>query len=121
MTDLQSTDPLEGMSQGPANSTQTHVLSQQSSNIDYAVAEQLIQHSQRARYHTPNNMSDLGGDHFPDDYANSASTDENETDLTGYSPCQQRQISPQPSPQDPSLDGQYSPLTIPPVLGQICR
>ena len=89
--------------------------------MDLEAAEQLIRHSHRARYHTPNETPDPGGDPLPDDYANSVSTDGNEPSISGYSLREQKQTSPQPSSRDHNLDGQYGPLTIPPALGQICR
>ena len=121
MTSPRLAEPLERMHQGPALSPPTHLLSQQSSELDYAVAEQLIQHSQRARYNTETEHFDGSRERPPEDYDLSISADENGLGKLDYMSRQQHQMSPRATSQERTLDAQYGPLSIPPALGQICR
>lgn len=121
MTSPRFVEPLERMHQGPALSPPTHLLSQQSSDVDYAVAEQLIQHSQRARYNTEIEYLDSSRERPSEDYELSISTDENGLGQLDYTSRQQRQMSPCAISQERILDTQYGPLSNPPALGQICR
>lgn len=120
MTSPRFAEPPERMHPGPALSPPTHLLSQQSSDLDYAVAKQLIQHSQRARYNTETEHLDSGRDRPPEDYELS-SRDENGLGKLDYVSRQQRQMSPRTTSQERSLDAQYSPLSNPPASGQMCR
>ena len=124
MLALPSVKSLEKMNPATAASPQPHSLSRQSSDVDYAIAEQLIQHSQRARHNSELDAQDSGRGRFEnsDDPEHPKSTTSNGLGKVIRNPHQERQSSLQPTSQENlHSDGQYDPMANSLTLGQICR
>ena len=112
------------MDQVTAASSQPNSLSRQSSDIDYAVAEQLIQHSQRARHNSEFDSQDSGRGHFPnlDNLEHPNGTQGHKVGQPALEPHHKRQSSPQSiSQENLSNESPYGPMSNPPALGQRCR
>ena len=123
MTGLLTIEAQERASGEPSTLPSSHhMLSQQSSELDYEIAQQLVQHSQEARDGSRGDIitsaKDIGvsptsvidgtcnGDTITRD-------DEHE--------IRKRQSPPRSPLQDRPREGQYAPLTNAPAMGQVCR
>lgn len=112
------------VSEGPSTLPSSHhMLSHQSSELDYEIAQQLVQHSQEARDGSrgdiPTSAKNIGASPTPaDDGTNTKEdtiTEDHELEI-------RKRRSPSPSPlQDRPREGQYASLTSGPAMGQVCR
>lgn len=110
----------EAVSQAPPNDPEfQRALSQQSSNIEYEIAHQLVQHAQSQ------------GKYDPAEVANAASSIERRPPETAPAPQPDDQRatngnqasdhnSRRSTSQDRMSESQYAPLKNPPATGQLC-
>lgn len=124
MTGLIMIQAQERVSRGAsALPSSHHMLSQQSSELDYEIAQQLVQHSQEARDGSRGDIitsnKDFGASSNPViDGTNVHGDMITEHDDRGF---QKTQSPPRSPMQDRPRDGQYAPLTNAPAMGQVCR
>ena len=121
MTDLLSVAARDMAPQGL--STLDHPrgpLSRQSSDVDYEIAEQLIQHAQGRR---DGNGSDVAG--TASEHKNSPGLTSEERGPTedpgGESNNPQRWQENPRSSQEGQSEEKYGPINIPVAMGQVCR
>lgn len=100
-----------------------HMLSQQSSELDYEIAQQLVQHSQEARDGSRGDIltsvKDLGAS--PTAVLDGANINGDSIANDHEQESQKRQSPPRSPLQDRPREGQYAPLTSAPAMGQVCR
>jgi len=123
MTGLQAAAPQNGMPHIPGAASFSQPSSRQASEIDYDVAQQLIQHAQEGRVKTDTALQ--GSTQARDDnaYRQWESTDRNDNSAMDYD---QRQQTRSPSQRSGALpetsgDSQNFPLASAPPMGQVCR
>jgi hypothetical protein len=110
MTGLESAGEQDAALQGPSQSEQhEHHPSERSSEFEYEIAKQLIQHSQGRRASPDGGGAGAGvpernGDHRSIDQGLRSQEENSRT-----------------SSQERVSDAPYAPITVPPALGQICR
>lgn len=124
MTGLVSTEAQERVSLGASTLASSHLmLSQQSSELDYEIAQQLVQHSQEARDGSRGSFITSVNDLRASPTAAIDETDNNGGPITNdhEHEVQKRQSPPRSPLQDRPREGQYAPLTNAPAMGQVCR
>ena len=96
-------------------------LSRQSSEVDYEVAEQLIQHAQGRRDANGNDTVGITSERktSPDTAVGDRGLNEDEGGEGNNS--RPRQEDRQSSSQERQLEEKYGPINIPVAMGQICR
>ena len=108
MTGVESAGEPGATRQGPSTSDhQDHHPAERSSEFEYEIAKQLIQHSQGRRP----SLDGRGG--LPEWNGAPRSTDEG-----GQRPAEENSRT---SSQERMPDTPYAPITVPPPLGQVCR
>ena len=123
MTGLVTPDAQERVSRGISTLPSSHhVLSQQSSELDYEIAQQLVQHSQEARDGSRGDIITSAKDTraSPTPGINGTNNDEDTITTDHEHDMQKRRSPPRSSLQDRSRE-QYAPLTNAPAMGQVCR
>lgn len=124
MTDLITIEAEQRVLLGASTlASSHHMLSQQSSELDYEIAQQLVQHSQEARDGSRGDLTtsvkDLGA--TPTALIDGTNIDRDSITSDHEHEIQKGQ-SPSRSPlQDRPREGQYAPLTSAPAMGQVCR
>lgn len=111
MTGLESVgDQDVSLQAHSASDHHDHHPSERSSEFEYEIAKQLIQHSQGRRP-----SPDVGGG------VTERNGDQRSTDH-GLQPQEDNsRTSSQERPQERVSDMHYAPITAPPALGQVCR
>lgn len=107
MTGLESVGEPDAALQGQSTSEHPdHHPSERSSEFEYEIAKQLIQHSQgrRPSPDVAGGLAERNGDHRPTDQ--------------GLQPPEENGRT---SSQEHVSDMHYAPITVPPALGQVCR
>ena len=124
MSASRSVKPRKKRSSVPAASSPPHTPSRQSSDVDYAVAEQLIEHSQRARHNSELGVQDATRGHFgsSDAHEHPNSAIGNESIKPFHNPRQGGPSSMASTSQGHlTHNGQYDLMSQIPTLGQKCR
>ena len=110
MTSLESAGDPDASLQGHSASEHHDHPSERSSEFEYEIAKQLIQHSQGRRP-----SPDVGAG------VTERNGDERSTDQ-GLPPLEvNSHTSSQERPQERVSEMHYAPITAPPALGQVCR
>ncbi|KAI4132987.1 MAG: hypothetical protein LQ338_000455 [Usnochroma carphineum] len=118
MTDFASTGKQEMESQAPPNpSDSQRALSRHSSDIDYEIAHQLIQHAQGKHDPSEAGNADPASECAPPDTA--ALPRNSDQSATSGKPTSNGD-SRRSTSQDPASESQYAPLNNPPAMGQVC-
>lgn len=124
MTGPLSIEGQERVPLGASALASSHLmLSQQSSELDYEIAQQLVQHSQEARDGSRGSFITSVNDLRASPTAAIDETDNNGDPTTNdhEHEVQKRQSPPRSPSQDRPREGQYAPLTSAPAMGQVCR
>ena len=122
MTALTSLGEQEATAQSLlATQHDDHQLSRRSSEVEYEIAEQLIQHSQQRRDCNGANAISSDKDRRPSlDLIAAVTALDGQQGVSGhnYPPIHEARGKP---PHDRPQESQYSPTNVPPAMGQICR
>lgn len=122
MTDLESVGKHDAALQGHTTSEHhDHHPSERSSEFEYEIAKQLIQHSQGRRETSGLNMAGASNERSPSLDFGIAVPERNGDHRPTDPGAQPQEVNSRTSSQERVSDTHYAPITIPPALGQICR
>ena len=96
-------------------------LSRQSSEVDYEIAEQLIQHAQGRRDVNGNDVAGTASERkISSDFASNGRDLHEDREIEGHT-SQPRQEDRRSTSQERQQEEKYGPINIPVAMGQVCR
>ena len=96
-------------------------LSRQSSEVDYEIAEQLIQHAQGRRDGSGNDVASIASDRKTSPDFTSGDGGQKGDRRAEDSKSRSRQDNRRSSSQERQPEEKYAPINIPVAMGQVCR